>query len=297
MGLNLSSPKEEETRPQLKLKDLDSELWTTLTETMVLAAHPRLGSESPLAGFFRHPCFEPRLIKLISDFSPNWKAPLKRAITAISNNDDPNALASAIAVDLRGSDPETLSCFIDILRKLLVYDFAGKGEDAFVLEDKIRERLRKQTASFLWGSGIGETFSGTFMNETRELYTSKKQLTQRRMKHALEEFFEEIAFAQPNEIGAIRRLFHSFGVVYQRSFPDAGLNTEQIYQLAYTSVLINAEIHSLEPAGKIKARSKEMFIETLRNVDLPQEIIAELYDDIKSSPLRCLLAPKVGTNL
>jgi hypothetical protein len=294
MGLNLSSPTGNKVPPTIS-QDLH-ELWTSPAETLALAYHPRLGANSPLAKFFSHPDFEPKIVGEINRFLPDWKTLLKLAITDLQA-DSPNALSDAICAQPETLEAQDVACLLEILRNLLLHELSGKYDAEVTLPPKFRDRLRKQVAGILWGSGIKDSrFDAKFMEDLRRFYVENKKLSNPRIRAALEEFFEEIAFALPNETSSIRRMFTNLGVIYTESFPSAGLTKDQVYQLAFTAVMINAELHRLGPAGKIQPRTKEQFIQTLQESQLPQDLIGQIYDDIQKNPLEALSAPMIGTN-
>lgn len=89
----------------------------------------------------------------------------------------------------------------------------------------------------------------------------------------------------PPEGEQIDRILQAISAIYVEQNPDCGMNSDQVYILAYATTLLNSDLHNPAVAHKMSLAS---FIENIRYSnelnDIPDSFLKSIYNEIKDNP-------------
>jgi brefeldin A-inhibited guanine nucleotide-exchange protein len=140
------------------------------------------------------------------------------------------------------------------------------------------ERLDKaQIGEFL---GEGEDRNIAIMHA----FVDQMDFTKRRFVDALRQFLQ--SFRLPGEAQKIDRFMLKFANRYVTGNPNAFANADTAYVLAYSTIMLNTDLHSIMVANRM---SKEDFIKNNRgindNANLPDEYLIGIYEEIQTNEI------------
>lgn len=140
--------------------------------------------------------------------------------------------------------------------------------------------------------GLSKTTVGELLGEADDFYldvleafTNTFDFTGMRIDTALRTYLE--TFRLPGEAQKINRIMESFGKQYHEQSPGTFKNSDAVYILAYSVIMLNTDLHNEQVKQKMTV---EEFIRNNRGInngkDLPGNLLRSLYENIRKSEIK-----------
>uniref|UniRef100_A0A674PP80 Cytohesin 3 n=1 Tax=Takifugu rubripes TaxID=31033 RepID=A0A674PP80_TAKRU len=168
-----------------------------------------------------------------------------------------------------------------------------KGYDLLWLENDLLQNTPEDIAQFLYkGEGLNKTVIGDYLGERDDfnikvllaLWSFTSSLTSN-LVQALRQFLW--SFRLPGEAQKIDRMMEAFASRYCQCNPGVFQSTDTCYVLSFAIIMLNTSLHNPNVRDKPPV---ERFISMNRGIneggDLPEELLRNLYDSIKSEPFK-----------
>uniref|UniRef100_A0A3B5LS80 Cytohesin 3b n=1 Tax=Xiphophorus couchianus TaxID=32473 RepID=A0A3B5LS80_9TELE len=138
----------------------------------------------------------------------------------------------------------------------------------FLLENDLLQNTPEDIAQFLYkGEGLNKTVIGDYLGERFEQFLW--------------------SFRLPGEAQKIDRMMEAFASRYCQCNPGVFQSTDTCYVLSFAIIMLNTSLHNPNVRDKPPV---ERFISMNRGIneggDLPEELLRNLYDSIKSEPFK-----------
>ncbi|BFZ03664.1 hypothetical protein BsWGS_06704 [Bradybaena similaris] len=189
------------------------------------------------------------------------------------------------------SKPDPKAKQVSIGRKKFNMD-PKKGIE-YLIEHGLLQNTAEDVARFLFqGEGLNKTAIGDYLGERNDFnmavlkaFVNLHEFTDMILVQALRQFLW--SFRLPGEAQKIDRMMECFAERYCSLNPDVFINTDTCYVLSFAIIMLNTSLHN--PSVKDKP-SVERFIQMNRGINdggnLPEELLTNLYDNIKKEPFK-----------
>ncbi|KAM3081151.1 guanine nucleotide exchange protein for ADP-robosylation factor [Clarireedia jacksonii] len=167
-----------------------------------------------------------------------------------------------------------------------------KGMKLLLSEKFIPEDTPEEIAKFLLREErLDKAQIGEFLGEGEDrniaimhAFVDQMDFTKRRFVDALRQFLQ--SFRLPGEAQKIDRFMLKFANRYLTGNPNAFANADTAYVLAYSTIMLNTDLHSVMVANRM---SREDFIKNNRgindNANLPDEYLIGIYEEIQNNEI------------
>ncbi|XP_051817749.1 cytohesin-4 [Antechinus flavipes] len=166
----------------------------------------------------------------------------------------------------------------------------GKGIQ-YLIEHKLLSSNIEEIAQFLYkGEGLNKTAIGDYLGERDpfnlkilQAFVDLHEFANLHLVQALRQFLW--SFRLPGEAQKIDRMMESFAARYCLCNPDVFQSTDTCYVLSFSIIMLNTSLHNPNVRDKPPF---ERFVSMNRGInngrDLPEELLKNLFDSIKSEP-------------
>ncbi|KAM8978487.1 cytohesin-4 isoform X2 [Sarcophilus harrisii] len=166
----------------------------------------------------------------------------------------------------------------------------GKGIQ-YLIEHKLLSSNTEEIAQFLYkGEGLNKTAIGDYLGERDpfnlkilQAFVDLHEFANLHLVQALRQFLW--SFRLPGEAQKIDRMMESFAARYCLCNPDVFQSTDTCYVLSFSIIMLNTSLHNPNVRDKPPF---ERFVSMNRGInngrDLPEELLKNLFDSIKSEP-------------
>ncbi|XP_030066120.1 cytohesin-4 isoform X1 [Microcaecilia unicolor] len=163
----------------------------------------------------------------------------------------------------------------------------------FLIEKSLLCDSAVEIAKFLYkGEGLNKTAIGDYLGErgTKNIqilqaFVEQHEFSDLNLVQALRQFLW--SFRLPGEAQKIDRMMEAFATRYCQCNPGVFQSTDTCYVLSFSVIMLNTSLHN--PNVKDKP-PLQRFISMNRGIndggDLPEELLMNLYDSIKSEPFK-----------
>ncbi|KTG36660.1 hypothetical protein cypCar_00000907 [Cyprinus carpio] len=163
----------------------------------------------------------------------------------------------------------------------------------FLLENDLLQQTPEDIAQFLYkGEGLNKTVIGDYLGERDEFnikvlqaFVELHEFADLNLVQALRQFLW--SFRLPGEAQKIDRMMEAFASRYCQCNPGVFQSTDTCYVLSFAIIMLNTSLHNPNVRDK---PAVERFISMNRGIndggDLPEELLRNLYESIKSEPFK-----------
>jgi len=163
----------------------------------------------------------------------------------------------------------------------------------YLIENGVIKNDEQSVANFLFeGEGLNKTAIGEYLGERHDFniavlreFVTCHEFTDMILVQALRQFLW--SFRLPGEAQKIDRMMECFAERYCLLNPGVFVNTDTCYVLSFAIIMLNTSLHN--PSVKDKP-TVERFIQMNRGINdggnLPEELLTNLYDNIKKEPFK-----------
>ncbi|KAA8585073.1 hypothetical protein FQN60_003767 [Etheostoma spectabile] len=167
----------------------------------------------------------------------------------------------------------------------------------FLLENDLLQNTPEDIAQFLYkGEGLNKTVIGDYLGERSALHVLRRG--HKAPGNWWPGFLEQSSdgrrgrqflwsFRLPGEAQKIDRMMEAFASRYCQCNPGVFQSTDTCYVLSFAIIMLNTSLHNPNVRDKPPV---ERFISMNRGIneggDLPEELLRNLYDSIKSEPFK-----------
>uniref|UniRef100_A0A671XYZ6 Cytohesin 3 n=1 Tax=Sparus aurata TaxID=8175 RepID=A0A671XYZ6_SPAAU len=163
----------------------------------------------------------------------------------------------------------------------------------FLLENDLLQNTPEDIAQFLYkGEGLNKTVIGDYLGERDDFnikvlqaFVELHEFADLNLVQALRQFLW--SFRLPGEAQKIDRMMEAFASRYCQCNPGVFQSTDTCYVLSFAIIMLNTSLHNPNVRDKPPV---ERFISMNRGIneggDLPEELLRNLYDSIKSEPFK-----------
>ncbi|XP_061555726.1 cytohesin-3-like isoform X3 [Phycodurus eques] len=163
----------------------------------------------------------------------------------------------------------------------------------FLLENDLLQNTPEDIAQFLCkGEGLNKTVIGDYLGERDDFnikvlqaFVELHEFADLNLVQALRQFLW--SFRLPGEAQKIDRMMEAFASRYCQCNPGVFQSTDTCYVLSFAIIMLNTSLHNPNVRDKPPV---ERFISMNRGIneggDLPEELLRNLYDGIKSEPFK-----------
>ncbi|XP_061605691.1 cytohesin-3 isoform X8 [Phyllopteryx taeniolatus] len=163
----------------------------------------------------------------------------------------------------------------------------------FLLENDLLQNTPEDIAQFLCkGEGLNKTVIGDYLGERDDFnikvlqaFVELHEFADLNLVQALRQFLW--SFRLPGEAQKIDRMMEAFASRYCQCNPGVFQSTDTCYVLSFAIIMLNTSLHNPNVRDKPPV---ERFISMNRGIneggDLPEELLRNLYDSIKSEPFK-----------
>uniref|UniRef100_A0A1A8UYA5 Cytohesin 4 n=1 Tax=Nothobranchius furzeri TaxID=105023 RepID=A0A1A8UYA5_NOTFU len=163
----------------------------------------------------------------------------------------------------------------------------------YLVENEFLDWRAKPVAEFLYKEeGLNKTAIGNFLGEREEMhleiltaFVGLHEFSDLNLVQALRQFLW--SFRLPGEAQKIDRMMEAFAARYCDCNPGVFQSTDTCYVLSFAIIMLNTSLHNPNVRDKPPV---ERFISMNRGIneggDLPEELLRNLYDSIKSEPFK-----------
>ncbi|XP_049600195.1 cytohesin-3 isoform X9 [Syngnathus scovelli] len=163
----------------------------------------------------------------------------------------------------------------------------------FLLENDLLHNTPGDIAQFLYkGEGLNKTVIGDYLGErddfnikVLQVFVELHEFADLNLVQALRQFLW--SFRLPGEAQKIDRMMEAFASRYCQCNPGVFQSTDTCYVLSFAIIMLNTSLHNPNVRDKPPA---ERFISMNRGIneggDLPEELLRNLYESIKSEPFK-----------
>lgn len=163
----------------------------------------------------------------------------------------------------------------------------------FLIGHNLVKETPEDIAAFLYkGEGLNKTMIGDYLGERSDFneavlkaFVELHDFTDLILVQALRQFLW--SFRLPGEAQKIDRMMESFAQRYCQLNPEIFTNSDTCYVLSFAVIMLNTSLHN--PSVKDKP-TVDQFVSMNRGIndggDLPRELLASLFDSIKTEPFK-----------
>ncbi|XP_013064851.2 cytohesin-1-like isoform X2 [Biomphalaria glabrata] len=163
----------------------------------------------------------------------------------------------------------------------------------YLIDHGLLQHTPEDVARFLFqGEGLNKTAIGDYLGERQDFnmavlkaFVNLHEFTDMILVQALRQFLW--SFRLPGEAQKIDRMMESFAERYCSLNPGVFVNTDTCYVLSFAIIMLNTSLHN--PSVKDKP-TVDRFIQMNRGINdggnLPEELLINLYDNIKKEPFK-----------
>uniref|UniRef100_A0A6Q2YBR8 Cytohesin 1a n=1 Tax=Esox lucius TaxID=8010 RepID=A0A6Q2YBR8_ESOLU len=163
----------------------------------------------------------------------------------------------------------------------------------FLLENDLLQHTPEDIAQFLYkGEGLNKTVIGDYLGERDDFnlkvlqaFVDLHEFADLNLVQALRQFLW--SFRLPGEAQKIDRMMEAFASRYCSCNPGVFQSTDTCYVLSFAIIMLNTSLHNPNVRDKPPV---ERFISMNRGIneggDLPEELLRNLYESIKSEPFK-----------
>lgn len=163
----------------------------------------------------------------------------------------------------------------------------------FLINHSLIKETPEDIAAFLYkGEGLNKTMIGDYLGERSDFneavlkaFVELHDFTDLILVQALRQFLW--SFRLPGEAQKIDRMMESFAQRYCQLNPEIFTNSDTCYVLSFAVIMLNTSLHN--PSVKDKP-TVDQFVSMNRGIndggDLPRELLASLFDSIKTEPFK-----------
>ncbi|XP_037244421.1 cytohesin-2 isoform X1 [Falco naumanni] len=163
----------------------------------------------------------------------------------------------------------------------------------FLVENELLRHTAEDIARFLYkGEGLNKTAIGDYLGEREEFnigvlhaFVDLHEFTDLNLVQALRQFLW--SFRLPGEAQKIDRMMEAFAQRYCLCNPGVFQCTDTCYVLSFAVIMLNTSLHNPNVRDKPSA---ERFVAMNRSIndggDLPEELLRNLYESIRSEPFK-----------
>ncbi|KTG36946.1 hypothetical protein cypCar_00029569 [Cyprinus carpio] len=163
----------------------------------------------------------------------------------------------------------------------------------FLLENDLLQQTPEDIAQFLYkGEGLNKTVIGDYLGERDDFnikvlqaFVELHEFADLNLVQALRQFLW--SFRLPGEAQKIDRMMEAFASRYCQCNPGVFQSTDTCYVLSFAIIMLNTSLHNPNVRDK---PAVERFISMNRGIndggDLPEELLRNLYESIKSEPFK-----------
>ncbi|ESO07780.1 hypothetical protein HELRODRAFT_76119, partial [Helobdella robusta] len=163
----------------------------------------------------------------------------------------------------------------------------------YLIEHELLQNTADDVAQFLFkGEGLNKTAIGDYLGEKNDFnidvlksFVNLHEFSDTILVQALRQFLW--SFRLPGEAQKIDRMMECFAQRYCELNPQVFSCTDTCFVLSFSIIMLNTSLHN--PSVKEKM-TVDRFITMNRGIDngkdLPQELLANLYDSIKKEPFK-----------
>ncbi|TSK87577.1 Cytohesin-3 [Bagarius yarrelli] len=163
----------------------------------------------------------------------------------------------------------------------------------FLLENDLLQHIPEDIAQFLYkGEGLNKTVIGDYLGERDEFnikvlqaFVELHEFADLNLVQALRQFLW--SFRLPGEAQKIDRMMEAFASRYCQCNPGVFQSTDTCYVLSFAIIMLNTSLHNPNVRDK---PAVERFISMNRGIneggDLPEDLLRNLYESIKSEPFK-----------
>ncbi|XP_046873279.1 cytohesin-3 isoform X2 [Hypomesus transpacificus] len=163
----------------------------------------------------------------------------------------------------------------------------------FLLENDLLQHTPEDIAQFLYkGEGLNKTVIGDYLGERDDFnikvlqaFVELHEFSDLNLVQALRQFLW--SFRLPGEAQKIDRMMEAFASRYCQCNPGVFQSTDTCYVLSFAIIMLNTSLHNPNVRDKPPV---ERFISMNRGIneggDLPEELLRNLYESIKSEPFK-----------
>uniref|UniRef100_A0A8C6SHQ5 Cytohesin 3 n=1 Tax=Neogobius melanostomus TaxID=47308 RepID=A0A8C6SHQ5_9GOBI len=152
----------------------------------------------------------------------------------------------------------------------------------FLLENDLLQNTPEDIAQFLYkGEGLNKTVIGDYLGEREDFnikvlqaFVELHEFADLNLVQALRQFLW--SFRLPGEAQKIDRMMEAFASRYCQCNPGVFQSTDTCYVLSFAIIMLNTSLHN--PNVRDKGINE--------GGDLPEELLRNLYDSIKSEPFK-----------
>lgn len=189
------------------------------------------------------------------------------------------------------SKPDPKAKEISIGRKKFNMD-PKKGIE-YLINNGLVQNTPEDVARFLFqGEGLNKTAIGDYLGEKNDFnmavlkaFVNLHEFSDMILVQALRQFLW--SFRLPGEAQKIDRMMECFAARYCELNPGVFTSTDTCYILSFAIIMLNTSLHN--PSVKDKP-TVERFIQMNRGINdggnLPEELLMNLYDNIKKEPFK-----------
>ncbi|XP_062475015.1 cytohesin-2 isoform X2 [Pezoporus occidentalis] len=163
----------------------------------------------------------------------------------------------------------------------------------FLVQNELLRLTAEDVARFLYkGEGLNKTAIGDYLGEREEFnlgvlhaFVDLHEFTDLNLVQALRQFLW--SFRLPGEAQKIDRMMEAFAQRYCLCNPGVFQCTDTCYVLSFAVIMLNTSLHNPNVRDKPSA---ERFVAMNRGIndggDLPEELLRNLYESIRSEPFK-----------
>uniref|UniRef100_A0A8C5CC20 Cytohesin 3 n=1 Tax=Gadus morhua TaxID=8049 RepID=A0A8C5CC20_GADMO len=163
----------------------------------------------------------------------------------------------------------------------------------FLLENDLLQHTPEDIAQFLYkGEGLNKTVIGDYLGERDDFnikvlqaFVELHEFADLNLVQALRQFLW--SFRLPGEAQKIDRMMEAFASRYCGCNPGVFQSTDTCYVLSFAIIMLNTSLHNPNVRDKPPV---ERFISMNRGIneggDLPEDLLRNLYESIKSEPFK-----------
>ncbi|KAF3846394.1 hypothetical protein F7725_003472 [Dissostichus mawsoni] len=163
----------------------------------------------------------------------------------------------------------------------------------FLLENDLLQHTPEDVSQFLYkGEGLNKTVIGDYLGERDDFnlkvlqaFVELHEFADLNLVQALRQFLW--SFRLPGEAQKIDRMMEAFASRYCQCNPGVFQSTDTCYVLSFAIIMLNTSLHNPNVRDKPPV---ERFISMNRGIneggDLPEDLLRNLFDSIKSEPFK-----------
>uniref|UniRef100_A0A673W2J4 Cytohesin 3 n=2 Tax=Salmoninae TaxID=504568 RepID=A0A673W2J4_SALTR len=163
----------------------------------------------------------------------------------------------------------------------------------FLLENDLLQHTPEDVSQFLYkGEGLNKTVIGDYLGERDDFnlkvlqaFVDLHEFADLNLVQALRQFLW--SFRLPGEAQKIDRMMEAFASRYCSCNPGVFQSTDTCYVLSFAIIMLNTSLHNPNVRDKPPV---ERFISMNRGIneggDLPEDLLRNLYESIKSEPFK-----------